>query len=96
VECLNPLKLYQYFAAGLPVVASDWQALRQLGTPAVICPTGAEFIKALRRVTTQRPGRDGFRRFAAGFDWRIRLQTLLAELGEADRPRTAEELGAAA
>jgi glycosyltransferase involved in cell wall biosynthesis len=80
VECLNPLKMYQYFAAGLPVVASEWQALRQLGSPAVTCASAEDFAAALQRVTDRRPDRDALRRYAARFDWRVRLQELLARL----------------
>lgn len=80
VECLNPLKLYQYLAAGLPVVASDWPALRQLNTPATLCRTAGEFIAAVARAASQRGDADGFRAFAQRSDWGGQLQKLMAAL----------------
>ncbi len=95
VECLNPLKLYQYCAAGLPIVATEWQALRGLGSPAIICPTFEEFVHSLHNVTACRPDRASLQRFAAPFDWAASLETLLATLDETEKPEMPRKLRAA-
>jgi glycosyltransferase involved in cell wall biosynthesis len=89
VDCLNPLKLYQYLACGLPVVSSSWQALRRSGLPAVLCETAAEFVAALRQAAHAPGDAAERRRVAAASDWRRRVQTLLAALEEPGVPLAA-------
>jgi len=36
VRTVNPIKLYEYFACGLPIVATRWEELEKLNTPAFL------------------------------------------------------------
>jgi glycosyltransferase involved in cell wall biosynthesis len=76
INSINPLKLYQYMAAGLPVVATGWPALQQLGTPAKLSWSAAEFISAIDSCVTQREDPNVFREFAAKHDWKTRVLEL--------------------
>ena len=45
---MNPLKVYNYFAAGLPIVSSEVSNLASLGDSLKTASTSAEFIQAIR------------------------------------------------
>lgn len=78
VHGINPLKLYEYMAAGLPVAASRWRALEALGSPAVLADSAEDFVRAVAEAPAA-PSEDS-RRFAARFDWGPRAAALLAAL----------------
>jgi hypothetical protein len=84
VEALNPQKLYAYFASGIPVVSAVWDEMRTLETPARLCSSGPEFVRALRAALDNPGDREAYRRFAAGCRWRERLDALLAALDALD------------
>ena len=48
-ESINPLKAYQYLAAGKPVVASRIPALRDLGDVVTCAGNGNDFVEAIAR-----------------------------------------------
>ncbi|HXG12347.1 MAG TPA: glycosyltransferase [Gemmataceae bacterium] len=81
VDAVNPLKLYEYLACGLPVVAVQWEALRRLGSPARLCTSADEFAGAVRRVLSESPDRLRYRQFAARHDWKLQVARLLEMLG---------------
>jgi glycosyltransferase involved in cell wall biosynthesis len=76
VHNVNPLKLYEYLAAGLPVVATEWSELTHLASPAELTVTPDEFIKAIRKAVTVRPDRTPLQRFAANAEWSERVADL--------------------
>jgi glycosyltransferase involved in cell wall biosynthesis len=80
VACLNPLKLYQYLASGIPVVSSRWRALEALEIPAERCATAEEFVSALRLRAAEPGDVDGYRLYAAACDWGRRLHDVLDAL----------------
>ena len=47
-ENMNPLKVYNYFAAGLPIVSSEVANLGSLGSVLKTATTGSEFVSAIR------------------------------------------------
>lgn len=75
VHSINPLKLYEYMAAGLPVVSRRWATLEALQSPAVLVDTAEEFTAALKTLpsTPHLPSRE----FAQRFTWASRADTLL-------------------
>jgi len=48
-ERMNPLKVYNYFAAGLPIVSSEVANLGKLGSQLQIASNASEFISAIRK-----------------------------------------------
>jgi hypothetical protein len=89
VEALNPQKLYAYFASGIPVVSAAWDEMRSMETPAQLCSTGPEFVRAVRAALDNPGDGEAYRRFAAGCRWRDRLDALLAALDALDRSGAA-------
>jgi glycosyltransferase involved in cell wall biosynthesis len=81
VDAINPLKLYEYAAAGLPVVATDWRALRQLASPAILASTRDAFVAGIRKALQDqvRLSAEG-RNWVAGHSWHSRSRDLLHAL----------------
>jgi glycosyltransferase involved in cell wall biosynthesis len=80
VDDINPLKLYEYMAAGLPVLATRFRQLELLGGPTHLVDGEPAFIAVLGRLAAA-PG-DGAaeRAFAARFDWARQLEPLFDRL----------------
>jgi glycosyltransferase involved in cell wall biosynthesis len=81
-ESVNPVKLYEYCAAGVPCVATDFAAdLRQVGGVVSIAESHDRFI-AFARAAVERKKDGGERRklleFARANDWDERARTLIA------------------
>jgi glycosyltransferase involved in cell wall biosynthesis len=85
VDAINPLKLYEYLAAGLPVVASRSEHLMRLDSPAVLCSNQDEFAAAIERACKAPKPVAGLRAFASSCDWSqrfARLDALLDSQGD--------------
>lgn len=50
VNCINPLKLYEYMACGLPVVSVEWDELKFLNSPAKLCASYDDFINSIKGI----------------------------------------------
>jgi glycosyltransferase involved in cell wall biosynthesis len=76
VDGVNPLKLYEYCAAGLPVVATRWPLLERVGSPALLADDPAGFVTALRRARDDADLGETGRCFARSHSWDERLAPL--------------------
>jgi putative glycosyltransferase len=74
---INPLKLYEYMACGLPVVSSSWRALELLQTPAKLYHTREEALSLLRNALQEPPNPQRYIDYAAQNTWDERVETLL-------------------
>lgn len=90
VDGVSPIKLYEYLACGLPVVATRWAELERVGPPAALCDDAAAFTAAVRAVVEgladpedamQRTARDARVAFARDADWGGRLDLMLGAIG---------------
>ena len=81
VRSIHPLKLYEYFACGLPVVAVEWEELTYLRSPAHLCRGTGEFIAAIEQAIANPAETSTLQSYAAGHDWSERVKAILSHLG---------------
>lgn len=83
---VNPLKVYEYLAAGIPVVSTDMPEVRRLGDAVHVAATREAFVALLERAASERhdPARVAARRaVAAEHDWDALFRRALDAVGEA-------------
>jgi hypothetical protein len=91
-HAIHPLKVYEYCAAALPVVATPMQETAAMGAPLRLAKTGEEFARALvqARAEDQGPGGAAARAerlaFARRNTWDGRFEVLQAEIASLSRP----------
>jgi glycosyltransferase involved in cell wall biosynthesis len=88
---INPVKIYEYLAAGLPVVAVPLPEMAQFGD-LVRTGQGEAFIKAVREELTSEPSQGTFaarQAFARKETWDTRAKALIAFLYTADEYSSA-------
>lgn len=85
VHAVNPLKLYEYLACGLPVVATRWDELERLGSPAMLCESQDDFIAAIRGCASRPPDPAAGIAFAKRASWTNRVRLLLEAVGLRER-----------
>jgi glycosyltransferase involved in cell wall biosynthesis len=90
-HAIHPLKVYEYCAAGLPVVATPMRETAAMGAPIELAATPQEFAEALERTRLERGSRRMERRdYARGNTWDRRFATLQTEIAAASgRPLLA-------
>jgi glycosyltransferase involved in cell wall biosynthesis len=81
VDRIHPLKLYEYAARGVPIVATRWLELESLGAPIRLTEGADEFVAAIADAVTSTPDRAALIRFAESADWSARVERLLSDLG---------------
>lgn len=81
VDAINPLKLYEYMASGLPVLASRTAHLAQVGGPPVLYEQAGEAAAALVYMTSAPKPDSVLRATAAEWDWSKRFAPLTVRLG---------------
>jgi glycosyltransferase involved in cell wall biosynthesis len=80
VNRINPLKLYEYTACGLPVVATRWEELEKINSPAKLCNNPQEFISAIQQSLNVPHDRDVQVDFVKRFDWQAQYDKLIKAL----------------
>ncbi len=76
VNSINPLKLYEYMACGLPVVATEWEELKEINSPAILYRTKEEFVQKIKDVLFTKPDKAPYINFAEKQDWTKRFKLL--------------------
>ena len=74
---INPLKLYEYMACGLPVVSSVWKELEHLQTPAKLYHSKEEALALLKSLLQEKIDPTIYIDYAARNTWDERTETLL-------------------
>lgn len=69
IHSVNPLKLYEYLSCGLPVVATEWEELRLLDSPARLCRTREQFAAQVADVLNRPPAKAKLQEYASRMDW---------------------------
>jgi glycosyltransferase involved in cell wall biosynthesis len=79
-RAIHPVKLYEYFAAGIPVVAADLEEIRRIASPALLVRRASEWVEAARSALAGGRRRE-YRAFAERHDWSARYAALMTFLG---------------
>jgi glycosyltransferase involved in cell wall biosynthesis len=82
-RAVNPIKLYEYMACGLPVVATAWEELCHLKSPALLCTSAEEFVHGIASAISQPAASEKLLAFARQADWQQRARLLFQTLGVA-------------
>ncbi|GAG65394.1 unnamed protein product [marine sediment metagenome] len=72
-DAINPVKLYEYFASGLPVVTVNLSEVINLNSPTLISRSKDGFVAAIKKALQVGRGRKEFYEFAKGNSWSIRF-----------------------
>ena len=82
IESVNPIKLYEYMAAGLPVVSTSWRELEYLDSPAFLAKDHDQFIDYIKKIVTEPDVIDKqlFVDFAKSNTWDSRFTKLMTIL----------------
>jgi glycosyltransferase involved in cell wall biosynthesis len=76
VDTVNPIKLYEYMACGLPVVSTSWKELELINSPAFLAKSPEEFSNNLYRVLES--GKDKkYLDFAIENSWDKRFEKII-------------------
>lgn len=74
IEAVNPVKVYEYLAAGLPILATDFTEMRRFASVATIART-EDWPAAARGLLREPPEVASQRRVAANATWEARVDT---------------------
>lgn len=74
IHRVNPLKLYEYMACGLPVVSRQWDELKRLDSPALLATSKEEFIDLIEKAVPSK----SFQDFAEKHDWKKRVDQIIS------------------
>lgn len=85
----NPVKVYEYLAAGKPVVAVDLPEMAQFGGLVRTARDPDEFSRAVSAALADGSGSAARRAFAAGQTWRHRAEAFDQAVAEALEPRVS-------
>lgn len=78
VESIHPIKLYEYLAAGLPVVATRWREIEHINSPAYLADNREEFFKLFKQALSHpRLGVKERIKFAEQNSWGKRFEVVL-------------------
>ena len=78
----NPLKLYEYAAAGLPILSTPHDEYAHLAPPAEVLSDEGAVAPAIARALSDDPDRDrAIDTFATTHSWQSKVDRILAEIG---------------
>lgn len=80
VDAIHPIKVYEYLACGLPVVAIGWPELEDMGAPIELAERD-DFREVLARRLAEGPGSAEQRvAYARANSWDVRFETVEAAI----------------
>ena len=81
IESVNPLKLYEYLACGLPVVSVEWDELKHINSPAYLSKTKEDFADNLKKALNEKGAmKQEYIEFARKNSWEKRLRIIMDAL----------------
>lgn len=73
---IHPLKLYEYFAAGLPVVSRDLEEIRKVNSPAFLAKDEQTFVKMIVYACRKGKSKKEYYEFARKNSWGERFKVV--------------------
>ena len=78
VHSINPLKLYEYMACGLPTVSTEWEELKLLRSPSVLSKDVNEFIGMISNIIKgKRMPSEDYIDYARQYRWSHKVKELV-------------------
>ncbi len=77
---INPIKLFEYLAAGRPVVSTDLEQSQRMNPPVTFASGAEEFAEALQRAIDSGTDRPEFLEFARQNSWQSRYEVVREEI----------------
>ena len=88
-ESLNPIKLWEYLAAGKPIVSANVAGFRDYPQHVRVAVDHDDFIRGLREALQEAPGKSIARRAeVGGHSWQARAEQIEAIIAAEDRTQT--------
>jgi glycosyltransferase involved in cell wall biosynthesis len=81
-DSVNPIKIYQYLAAGLPAVCTNLEEAMSINPPVSFASGAEEFARAIRNEIHLGKNRPEFCQFAKANDWDARYKVVVEELAK--------------
>ncbi|EJP74433.1 MULTISPECIES: glycosyltransferase [Campylobacter] len=78
IDAISPLKLYEYMAAGLPVVSVKWQELEHINSPAFLASNYNKFASFLQKAISVQD-RQIYLEFAKTNGWTSKIKQIIKE-----------------
>ena len=75
-NAIHPLKLYEYFAAGLPVVSRDLEEIRKMNPPAFLAKDKETFIEMIIQAYQKGKNKEEYYEFARRNSWDERFKVI--------------------
>lgn len=69
VQAVNPIKLYEYLAAGVPVVSTWWPEMEEFSDVVRLCRTREEFVASLEKTLQAPPDKQELQARVKDYDW---------------------------
>jgi glycosyltransferase involved in cell wall biosynthesis len=79
VDSVNPIKLYEYMACGLPVVATRWRTLEDIKSPAFLADSTDQFVAQVEHAVQSR-NKGTYVEFARMNSWGERFKDIMNAL----------------
>jgi teichuronic acid biosynthesis glycosyltransferase TuaH len=80
---INPNKIYQYLAAGRPVVSSYIAELREHSDSIFFAVSDEEFLRGIRKALSEPPSKGPLQDLARKNDWSVKAETMAGLVAEA-------------
>ncbi|MGD8777967.1 MAG: glycosyltransferase [Ignavibacteria bacterium] len=80
INSINPIKLYQYLASGLPVISSEWESLFKLNPPVFTYKTKEGIPVLLENLLNKKHDKNYYKEYAKKHDWQKRYEKIASFL----------------
>ena len=80
IQGIRPLKLFEYLAAGIPVISARWPELERMNSPAWLYENEQEFVELVHKATDNEYDQMAAWNFAKQHDWKYSFELMLNAL----------------